>query len=171
MEIIYGFNENFWKLLQIVIRNIFWRERRYILVKELFSDTLHRFLSCYKIMHNQPPSNFPSSSQASSDIVKAIRKGFVAAPPPIYKGEQIIRRTETNLARKRHADNWKDQFHRRETQKAKGFFSLMAQPYEELGHTELDTKKLVLKSLSDLGRIHDCKVNIVVLVSCQFTTS
>ena len=113
-------------------------------------------------MHNQAPSIFPSSPQTSSEIVKAIKKGFVAAPPPIYKGEQIIQRTETNLATKRHLDDWKDHFHRREKQKSEGFFSLTIQPYEELGQAELDSKKLVLKALRDLGRIYDCKVNIFI---------
>ena len=114
-------------------------------------------------MHNQSTSIYSSTSQTPSDIVKAIKGSIIAAPPPTYKGEKILRRTDTNITSKRNADDWKDHFHRREDHKSKGFFSLMTQPYVELGGAELDNKKLVLKALSDIGRTFECQVNSILV--------
>ena len=121
-------------------------------------------------MHNTTSTIYPSASQTSSDIVKTIKKTFVGAAPPRYVGEKVIRRTDTNITVQRRMDDWKGDFHRRNKQKSEGFFSMMAHPYEELGETELDTKKLVLKALKDIGGLFDCEVHIYLLfVFCDLT--
>ena len=110
-------------------------------------------------MNNQSSLSYSPGFQPSSDIVKAIKKSYVSNMPPIYKGEKAIRRTETTLTFPRHADEWKDHFHRRAKQRSKGFFSSTLHPYEELGHTETDTKNLVINALNEIGRKFDFKVS------------
>lgn len=104
-------------------------------------------------------SQYPPASQTSSDIVKAIKRSFIGAAPPMYRGEKVVRRTDTNIALKRNTDHWKGDFYRRTRQKSEGFFSSMAQPYEELGETELDTEKLVTDALRDIGGVFGYEVS------------
>lgn len=104
-------------------------------------------------------SIIPSISDHSSEkITRSIKRGFIGAEVPTYEGNKITQRTTTNLSRPRKENEWKNEFERREEQNRKGLFSNKLQPYQELGQTELDTKKLILDAMKNIGAVFDLEV-------------
>ena len=104
-------------------------------------------------------SIIPSISDHSSEkITRSIKRGLIGADEPTYEGKKITKRTTTNLSHVRKQNEWKNEFERREEQKRQGLFSHKLQPYQELGQTELDTKKLILDAMKNIGAVFQMEV-------------
>eukprot|EP00795_Rhopilema_esculentum_P002722 gene2722-936_t len=106
-------------------------------------------------MYNFTSTTYSSASQNSTEIAKMIRQGFLGAETPTYEGQKIAKRTNANASVIRDVDDWKVTYYRRAGHKSQGFFSALAQPYEELGETELNTKSLVVNAMKDIGGIFE----------------
>ncbi len=103
-------------------------------------------------MYNLNADKFQQPPPTTSEIAKSIKQSFNGVCRPVYDAEKRIKqRTDTNLLFVRNEDDWLKTFERREQQKKKGFFSVLAQPYDELGKTELVAKDLVINAMTDIG--------------------
>ena len=111
------------------------------------------------MMYNSPVLTSLTSQYVSTDITKSIRQCLVGAKVPAYEGRKVKERTTTNFSHVRRENEWKVALDRREKQKCDGYFSLISQPYRELGETELITKDLVVDGMKKIGVVFNMEVS------------